>query len=397
MPVKRQRTAFSERDLSPSKTSLNLTRPMHTTSNADAANLCFVFSDIPETPNSRATRALAAKGFYEFWNWLDPTAWYPLGRVVGGTIYPGLMATSGVIYNFLHYFNLPVNIRNICVLLAPGFSTLTAWAMYMYVYRRIEGPQRWSASSCFHRYRSRLHLSIPTICAIAIFLLMFTFYCWIKALKLGSAFFGTPAAVFYFYVVAAWGGYAFITNMIPVHALVLLLMGCFSGRLYVAYSSWYAIGTLSSMQVPFVRFQPVRTSEHMGAFGVFGLLQIIAFASLMRSHVSSKQFQNLLAISVVTMGVLGAGAFVVMTYTFPCLDTLLRRLSSHSPIFLPRIKAIGSCAKRSKSTTIQPIHTRSASRTTYTFTSRCSSSPSLDTSMHTLIEALLEGPEAMVG
>jgi len=33
-----------------------------------------------------------------------------------------------------------------------------------------------------------------------------------------------------------------------------------------------------------------------------------------RSHVSSKQFQNLLAISVVTMGVLGAGAFVVMTY-----------------------------------------------------------------------------------
>ena len=63
------------------------------------------------------------------------------------------------------------------------------------------------------------------------------------------------------------GGYAFITNMIPLHALVLLLMGRFSNRLYVAYSSWYAIGTLSSMQVPFVGFQPVRTSEHMAALG----------------------------------------------------------------------------------------------------------------------------------
>jgi dolichyl-diphosphooligosaccharide--protein glycosyltransferase len=41
--------------------------------------------------------------------------------------------------------------------------------------------------------------------AIAIFLLMFTFYLWIKALKQGSAFFGTGAAVFYFYMVAAWG------------------------------------------------------------------------------------------------------------------------------------------------------------------------------------------------
>ncbi len=41
--------------------------------------------------------------------------------------------------------------------------------------------------------------------AIAIFLLMFTFFCWIKALKLGSALFGTVAAIFYFYMVAAWG------------------------------------------------------------------------------------------------------------------------------------------------------------------------------------------------
>lgn len=98
---------------------------------------------------SRATRVLAAKGFYvrvpfilpshsltilqEFWNWFDPTAWYPLGRVVGGTVYPGLMATSGVIYNFLRAVNLPVDIRNICVLLAPGFSALTAWATYMFV------------------------------------------------------------------------------------------------------------------------------------------------------------------------------------------------------------------------------------------------------------------------
>ena len=41
--------------------------------------------------------------------------------------------------------------------------------------------------------------------AIAIFLLMFTFFLWIKALKTGSAFFGTLAALFYFYMVAAWG------------------------------------------------------------------------------------------------------------------------------------------------------------------------------------------------
>lgn len=67
----------------------------------------------------------------EFWNWFDPTAWYPLGRTVGGTVYPGLMVTSGLIWSFLHYINMPVDIRNVCVLLAPGFSGLTAFATYL--------------------------------------------------------------------------------------------------------------------------------------------------------------------------------------------------------------------------------------------------------------------------
>ncbi|KAL4249883.1 STT3 family protein [Abortiporus biennis] len=267
--------------------------------------------------NYRATRVLAEKGFYAFWNWFDPTAWYPLGRVVGGTIYPGLMATSGVIYNILHALNLPVDIRNICVLLAPGFSALTAWSTYMFT-KEMKDESAGLLAAAFigivPGYISRSVAGSYDNEAIAIFLLMFTFFAWIKALKTGSAFFGTIAALFYFYMVAAWGGYAFITNMIPLHALALILMGRYSPRLYVAYSSWYAVGTLASMQVPFVGFQPVRTSEHMAALGVFGLLQIIAFAELVRSHVSSKQFQTLLFASVIGTGILGTVGIIVLTY-----------------------------------------------------------------------------------
>jgi len=42
-----------------------------------------------------------------------------------GTIYPGLMITSTVIYNSLHFINLTLEIRNICVFLAPLFSSFT--------------------------------------------------------------------------------------------------------------------------------------------------------------------------------------------------------------------------------------------------------------------------------
>lgn len=51
--------------------------------------------------------------------------------------------------------------------------------------------------------------------AIAIFLLMFTFFCWIKALKTGSVLFGTLTALFYFYMVAAWGMSSHLRTVAP--------------------------------------------------------------------------------------------------------------------------------------------------------------------------------------
>jgi hypothetical protein len=41
------------------------------------------------------SRFLADKGFYETWDFFDSFTWYPLGRVVGGTMYPGAAARPG--------------------------------------------------------------------------------------------------------------------------------------------------------------------------------------------------------------------------------------------------------------------------------------------------------------
>lgn len=53
--------------------------------------------------NYRTTKYLVEEGFYAFHNWFDDMAWYPLGRIIGGTIYPGIIYTNAVIYYFLVY------------------------------------------------------------------------------------------------------------------------------------------------------------------------------------------------------------------------------------------------------------------------------------------------------
>lgn len=186
------------------------------------------------------------------------------------------MVTSGVIYHILRLLALPVDIRNICVLLAPGFSGLTALAAYLLTSELSPSPSAGLLAAAFMGiapgYISRSVAGSYDNEAIAIFLLVFTFYLWIKSLKNGSALYAALTAMFYFYMVASWGGYVFITNLIPLHAFVLVAMGRFSPRLYVSYSTWYALGTLASMQIPFVGFLPIRSSEHMAALGQWLIL-----------------------------------------------------------------------------------------------------------------------------
>ncbi|KAJ2723727.1 oligosaccharyl transferase stt3 subunit [Coemansia sp. Benny D115] len=266
--------------------------------------------------NYRTTRYLVENGFDKFWNWFDETAWYPLGRVVGGTLYPGIMVTSATIYNALHLVNIPVDIRNVCVFLAPMFSALTAIATY-HLGKEVKNATAGLLAAAFigvaPGYISRSVAGSYDNEGIAIFLLVFTFFLWLRSVRLGSAMYGALTAVFYFYMVSAWGGYVFIINLIPLHVFALLAMGRYSNRLYVAYSTFYAIGTLASMQIPFVGFQPTFTSEHMAALGTFGLIQLVAFAHFARTLVPAKQFRILLRGAIVTLFAVGLGGLVLLT------------------------------------------------------------------------------------
>lgn len=147
-----------------------------------------------------------------FWNWFDPTAWYPLGRVVGGTLYPGLMVTSGAIWKVLHLLSIPVDIREVCVQLAPAFSGLTALATYFFAKEvgkdgSREGTGLWAALfiAIAPGYISRSVAGSYDNEAIAIFILMITFYLWLRTVKTGSVAWAAVTALFYFYMVAAWG------------------------------------------------------------------------------------------------------------------------------------------------------------------------------------------------
>ncbi|XP_027199622.1 catalytic subunit 3A of the oligosaccharyltransferase complex [Dermatophagoides pteronyssinus] len=266
--------------------------------------------------NYRTTRYLAENGFYSFHNWFDDRAWYPLGRIIGGTIYPGLMVTSAVLFNLLQMLSFPVDIKDVCVFLAPLFSSLTTiitYALTKELSNEASGLVAAAMISIVPGYISRSVAGSYDNEGIAIFCMLFTYYLWIKAVKTGSIFWSCLCSLAYFYMVSSWGGYVFLINLIPLHVFTLMITGRFSKRVYVAYSTTYCIGTLLSMQIPFVGFQPVQSSEHMAAFGVFGLCQLYAFNSFIRQKLSQEYYSILFRSLVLFIGIISLATIVILT------------------------------------------------------------------------------------
>lgn len=96
---------------------------------------------------------------------------------------------------------------------------------------------------------------------------------WLKAIRTGYFTDAIKCAMVYAYMVCSWGGYTFVINLIPLHVLTLLLTGKYSTKLYIGYTTFYVIGSLLAMQVPFVGFNIVKQAEALASHGIFCLLQ----------------------------------------------------------------------------------------------------------------------------
>ncbi|CAG9326737.1 STT3A_3 [Blepharisma stoltei] len=247
--------------------------------------------------NYRTTRYLAEKGVYEFWNWFDSNSWFPLGRVIGGTLYPGIMMTAGALHQWANLLTFPIDIRNVCVFLAPIFSALTALACYLLT-KEVTGktePSLFSALfiSIVPSYISRSVAGSYDYEGVAIFALLFTFYLWIKAANTGSLIWSGMASLSFFYMAASWGGYAFIVNIIPIFAIVLILIGRFNTNTYIGYCSFHILGTLLAMQIPFIGFQAVTASEHLPSHTVFIFINVYYFCEWIKEKVGETRFNTL--------------------------------------------------------------------------------------------------------
>jgi len=284
--------------------------------------------------NFRATEYLYEHGAKKFFTWFDYMVWYPLGRPVGTTIYPGMQFTAVWIKNYIVGDNMSLN--DVCCYIPAWFGVIATiiTGLITYEISLASNTSRSILSTLSNIFstdeqekqlldskneRSNSGMLIPVCCAlygmgamaiipahlmrsvgggfdnesVAMAAMLLTFYSWTRSLREDdekSYLFGILTGFSYFYMAATWGGYVFVLNMIGMHAGLLVLLGRFSTKVYNAYSLFYVIGTLLAIQVPVVGLAPLKSLEQLGAFLVFIGFQVLQFCEV---QVRKKKFEGI--------------------------------------------------------------------------------------------------------
>eukprot|EP00796_Vickermania_ingenoplastis_P005537 gene5538-3994_t len=291
--------------------------------------------------NYRATKYLSENGWHAFFHWFDRKSWYPLGRPVGTTIYPGLQITAVAIHRVLQFAGYPISILHVCVLMPAGFAMVaTAFVILMTYEITLSMSAVLVSSITFsiipaHTMRSMAG-EFDNEC-IAVAAMLATFYFWVRSLRTASSWpFGIVAGLSYGYMVAAWGGFIFVLNMVALHAGAMIVLDWlhnrYSASLTKAYGLFFVVGTGIAVCVPPVGLTPFKSLEQLSAVVVLLFLVALHGAEGMRKKADAPVLSwaclriRFRVLSTLAVGLIAVVAILAPTGYFGPISSRVRAL-----------------------------------------------------------------------
>ncbi len=281
--------------------------------------------------------------------------WYPLGRPVGTTIYPGMQFTAVWIKRYLlpdwslndvccyipAWFGVVASIMVglitfECTLPVNSSSNLLQWVWDLILGEKTNvAPVTRPMVLGLHSpsvecgiFGMAMMAIVPAHLmrsvgggydneSVAVTAMCTTFYMWVRSLRdEHSSWLGILTALAYFNMVAAWGGYVFVLNLIGVHAAALVAGGRFSTKVYRAYSLFYFFGTILAIQVPVVGWAPLKSLEQLGPGAVFLGYQLLQLTEIVKGKKEMTRVQ-LLKLRVKIFVIAGVGSVLLIMAVAP--------------------------------------------------------------------------------
>jgi dolichyl-diphosphooligosaccharide--protein glycosyltransferase len=250
-------------------------------------------------------------GFSSWFDWHTDRAWYPTGRDIGSTSFPGLPFSSALLYLFLTGIGVQTTLYNVCVAFPVLMAALTCIVLY-YFGKDLGGPKVGLLAALFlalsPAYMARTSLGF------------FDFY--LRSLdeekgRLTSLTYSILAGLFLGYVFASWGASRYVMSLIALFTFVLVIAKRYSQRLLISYGVLTFTSFLIAIGVPKLGFRFVTEFESLAVIGVLLIL-------LMKEVSSHLVTQNLRLIFI-ALFLLAIGSSAVLLSYFNIIRLPVRK------------------------------------------------------------------------
>ena len=285
----------------------------------------------------RLTKDMVENGFFHWTTWQDQMSWWPWGRNVALTSFPGLAMAAASLYTVFNALGIPMvppysgnplasdPVYNFVVIFPVIMATLTVLAMYFFG-KDIGGREVGLFSAFFlalnGSYIGRTSLGFFDDETVGIFSIIVFSLFFLRAIESerstrGSLTYSILAGLTLSYLFTAWGASRYPVGISLLFVVVLLLLRRYSTRLLITYSITYAIALFTAINVPHlygVRF--LSEATNVAVLGVFVLLCIFEVSQ----HIKTIKVKYLFVLSLLILGIAGFVALSWLGYVRPLED-----------------------------------------------------------------------------
>lgn len=293
----------------------------------------------------RVTERIVEKGFLSWLNWIDYKSWYPNGRNMTKTIYPGLPMTAAFFYMIAKTLGIPMTLYEFLCYFPILMSVLTCIAIF-HLGRDYGGLSVALLSSLFMAicpaYISRTHLGWFDDETVGIFALTLISLFYIRAMNpernlKNSLVYALLTGLTLGYLFASWGTARYALGLIVLSTFFIALKD-FRAKYVVAYGVMVCSSLCIAVSVPRIGLSIVREITGVVALG---LLILLTYCLIIKRKIDNIRLRLVaiivfIAISSVALYVAWIYGYVtgVPTKYYAVLEPLHRTL-------IPLIESVG--------------------------------------------------------
>jgi len=256
----------------------------------------------------RATQYVVDNGFASWWTWHDTLSWYPMGRDVASSAYPGIPFAAAFLYLVQKTLGLGISLFNVCLYFPIFMAIITIITIY-YLGRELSGRPTGIFAALFlaitPAFIQRTSLGFFDTENIGIFAIVATSLFFLRSCDKERnvkwrTIYGVLSGLTLGLIYASWGAAKYMTGMLMLYMVFLVISEKYEIRHLITYCTTIGLGFL------IVYFTP-----RLGPISILGLDSLLALG-LILALIIYEFVRDKLDIGVVSLLATGIFALAVL-------------------------------------------------------------------------------------